>query len=263
MANKRMFSREIMESDRFVNLSQSARLLYVYINLNADDDGFTGRTRAIEYLANADDSDLQELIEADFIIRFDTGVIVVTDWKTHNTIQKDRYKETAYLDEKNMLVDGKKYKRKEMGFSSQKFAETSCKQNGNVEEERIEEVKEVRLEENRERVAVEKGEVQEGGTMEIKLSPENFGNYQPNNTEVSINACVDFYQTLVKGDVYPNNKKRIIEIAKQYGAYAFTEAIAILKRNHLDYSLDNIDEICQALTERRETVKLTRKNKKK
>lgn len=267
MANKRMFSREIMENDIFLNLSKSARLLYVYINLNADDDGFTARTRAIMSLCNADDKDLQELINTGFIIRFETGVIVVAHWNIHNTIQRDRYKETVYTYEKSLLINNKPYVCKKRDISAAEICgnslETDWKQNGNIEEERIEEVKEVRKEENRKRVAVEKGEVQEGGTIEIELPYENFNKFpQSPAPEEEIDNCIAFYEELIKGNAYPNYKQRIAETVKDCGEDIFTSAIILLKNKKLDYSLNNIIAICRAFKEGRPTVNILCKQKR-
>ena len=47
-----------------------------------------------------------------YIIPFDSGVCVIKHWRIHNYIQKDRYKETVYKEEKSYLLlkDNKSYK---------------------------------------------------------------------------------------------------------------------------------------------------------
>ena len=40
MANKRMFSKEITNTDRFQSMKLSAQALYFHLGINADDDGF-------------------------------------------------------------------------------------------------------------------------------------------------------------------------------------------------------------------------------
>jgi uncharacterized protein YbaA (DUF1428 family) len=49
------------------------------------------------------DDDLKILLAKNFLIPFETGVCVIKHWKLHNYIQKDRYKPTVYVDEKNKL----------------------------------------------------------------------------------------------------------------------------------------------------------------
>ena len=57
--------------------------------------------------ATADDMNL--LIAKRFLLTFQSGVVVIKHWCIHNTIQKDRYKETKYLEEKStLMLDGNK-----------------------------------------------------------------------------------------------------------------------------------------------------------
>lgn len=104
MAQRRMFSKKIVETDFFMEMSPTAKLLYFYLNMSADDDGFVGNPKTIKLISGATDDDLKILIAKQFIIPFDSGVIVIKDWKIHNYIRNDRYNETQYLDEKKQLV---------------------------------------------------------------------------------------------------------------------------------------------------------------
>lgn len=104
MAQRRMFSKKIIETDFFLEMSPTAKLLYFYLNMSADDDGFVGNPKTIKLISGATDDDLKILIAKQFIIPFDSGVIVIKDWRIHNYIQKDRYNKTRYLEEKSQLV---------------------------------------------------------------------------------------------------------------------------------------------------------------
>lgn len=104
MAQRRMFSKKIIETDFFLEMSPTAKLLYFYLNMSADDDGFVGNPKTIKLISGATDDDLKILIAKQFIIPFDSGVIVIKDWRIHNYIQKDRYNKTQYLEEKSQLV---------------------------------------------------------------------------------------------------------------------------------------------------------------
>lgn len=104
MANRRMFSRDIMQSDAFIELSTEARLLYVYLNLNADDDGFVDNPKGVARLAICQYSTVEELKAAGFVFECETGVFVVVHWMEHNLIRKDRHKETRFQDEKEKLA---------------------------------------------------------------------------------------------------------------------------------------------------------------
>ena len=99
-----MFSKKIVETDLFMEMSPTAKLLYFYLNMGADDDGFVGNPKTIKMISGATDDDLKILIAKQFIIPFESGVIVIKDWKIHNYIQKDRYNQTQYIKEKNQLL---------------------------------------------------------------------------------------------------------------------------------------------------------------
>lgn len=103
MAQRRMFSKKIVETDYFMEMSPTAKLLYFYLNMGADDDGFVGNPRMIKVISGATDDDLKILIAKQFIIPFESGVIVIKDWRIHNYIQKDRYNKTQYINEMSQL----------------------------------------------------------------------------------------------------------------------------------------------------------------
>ena len=111
MAQKRMFSLQVVDTDRFVEMPASAQALYFHLGMHGDDDGFVSSPRMIMRAIGCEDGDLQTLISNDFVIRFDSGVLVITDWNINNTIQKDRYHETLHRGEKSMLIidDTKRY----------------------------------------------------------------------------------------------------------------------------------------------------------
>lgn len=113
MAQRRMFSRKITESDQFLDMPMSAQVLYFHINMQADDDGFVGNAKTIKRMIGASDDDLKLLIAKQFLIPFETGIVVIRDWKIHNYIQKDRYSETFYQHEKAQLetLGNKQYQR--------------------------------------------------------------------------------------------------------------------------------------------------------
>ena len=104
MAQRRMFSKKIVETDYFMEMSPTAKLLYFYLNMGADDDGFVGNPKMIKIVSGATDDDFKLLVAKQFIILFESGVIVVKDWRIHNYIQKDRYNKTQYTDEKSQLI---------------------------------------------------------------------------------------------------------------------------------------------------------------
>jgi len=103
MAQKRMFSQQIIDSDAFLEMPLSAQALYFHLSMRADDDGFVNNPVKIGRIINASSDDLKILLAKNFIISFQNGVIVIKHWRINNYLRKDRYTETVYLDEKAQL----------------------------------------------------------------------------------------------------------------------------------------------------------------
>ena len=61
MAEKRMFSRELVESDQFLELPLSAQGLYMHICMEADDDGFVNNANRIRKVVEASQEDYRTL----------------------------------------------------------------------------------------------------------------------------------------------------------------------------------------------------------
>ena len=104
MAERRMFAKTIIDSDAFLDMPLSSQALYFHLSMRADDDGFINNPKKIQRMIGASDDDLKLLIAKRFIIPFDSGIVVIKHWKIHNYIQRDRYKETVYKDEKARLT---------------------------------------------------------------------------------------------------------------------------------------------------------------
>ena len=124
MAHKRMFSKDITESDAFADMPLSSQALYFHLGMEADDMGFVNNAKKIQRGIGASPDDLNLLIGKRFIIPFDTGVVVIKHWKINNTIKSDRNHGTKY-EEELALLDVKpngayslKNVQPELGFSS-------------------------------------------------------------------------------------------------------------------------------------------------
>ncbi len=103
MAERRMFSKKIIDSDEFLDMPLAAQALYFHLSMQADDDGFISSPKKTLRSIGASESDMELLIKKKFIIAFDSGIAAVRHWKIHNCIKKDRYKESIYLEEKRQL----------------------------------------------------------------------------------------------------------------------------------------------------------------
>ena len=104
MANRRMFSLDIIDSDAFLDMPNESQNLYFHLAMRADDDGFVNNPKKIQKVIGASDDAVKVLLAKRFILAFDSGVIVIKHWRMHNYIQNDRYKETNYKDEKAQLI---------------------------------------------------------------------------------------------------------------------------------------------------------------
>ena len=103
MAERRMFAKTIIDSDLFLDMPSSTQCLYFHLSMRADDDGFINNPKKIQRMVGSSDDDLKLLIAKNFIIPFESGVVVIKHWKIHNYIQKDRYKPTLYQNELEQL----------------------------------------------------------------------------------------------------------------------------------------------------------------
>ena len=102
MAQKRMFDKSIIRTDKFCDMSMSAKALYFILGMEADDYGFVS-PKMIMRMHNASDDDLRILIAKGFVILFDTGVVVITDWNKNNWLDKRRLVDTEYKRELRQL----------------------------------------------------------------------------------------------------------------------------------------------------------------
>lgn len=107
MAQRRMFSKKITDTDTFLDMPLSSQALYFHLNMHADDDGFVSNAKTIRRMTGASEDDLKLLLAKQFIFSFESGVVVIKDWKIHNYIRKDTYNNTIYSDEKERLVEDK------------------------------------------------------------------------------------------------------------------------------------------------------------
>lgn len=97
-----MMSKSIIKSDTFLDMPATTQNLYFHMLLDADDDGFINAPKSIMRMIGAKDDDMKMLAAKQFVIPFESGVVVIKDWKIHNYIQNDRYKPST-LSERNLL----------------------------------------------------------------------------------------------------------------------------------------------------------------
>lgn len=104
MAERRMFTKKIIDSDAFLDMPLSTQSLYFHLNMRADDDGFVNNPKKIQRMIGASEDDLKLLVAKRFILCFENGVIVIKHWRMHNLLRKDRYNPTQYAEELDTLM---------------------------------------------------------------------------------------------------------------------------------------------------------------
>ena len=130
MARKRMFDLDVISQDSFLDLPMDAIALYFLLGMEADDEGFINPKKVIKLYGGKEDS-IKILILKGYLIPFESGVVVITDWNRNNYLSKDRVKPTIYQEEKSLL----KYDE-----ITQKYTMfNKCLTNVHIEENRIEE----------------------------------------------------------------------------------------------------------------------------
>ena len=86
MAERRMFSKSIIDSDLFLDMPATTQMLYFHLAMRADDDGFINDPKRIMRMIGASDDDMRILIAKQFVILFDSGIVVIKHWRIHNYI---------------------------------------------------------------------------------------------------------------------------------------------------------------------------------
>lgn len=193
MAERRMFTKKITESDAFLEMPMSAQCLYFHLNMSADDDGFVNNPKRIQRLVGASDDDMKLLIAKSFIIVFDSGIIVIKHWKMHNYIQADRYKPTDYTDEKSML-----YLKKNKAYTlTESDMYTKCIQDVSIGKDRL----------GKDRLGKNNNKSDKTPKKFIPPTIEEVKTYcKERNNNVDAETFVDFYEA--KGWMVGKNKMK-------------------------------------------------------
>lgn len=133
MAERRMFTKKIIDSDAFLDMPLSTQALYFHLNMRADDDGFLNNPKKIQRMIGASEDDLKVLIAKRFVISFETGVVVIKHWRMHNLLRKDRYNPTQYIEEKERLFvkDNGSYTEKVIEITPENQLATTWQPTGN------------------------------------------------------------------------------------------------------------------------------------
>lgn len=149
MAERRMMSKKIIDTDNFLDMPQSTQCLYFHLLLRADDDGFIQSPKSIMRITGCKDDDLRLLNAKGFVIGFETGVIVIRHWRIHNYVQSDRYSKSELPEAKQVELKNKVYEVVQAPINTDNtYMDTKCIQNGYKMDTQIR-IDKIREEENR------------------------------------------------------------------------------------------------------------------
>lgn len=149
MAERRMMSKKIIDTDNFLDMPQSTQCLYFHLLLRADDDGFIQSPKSIMRITGCKDDDLKLLVAKGFVIGFETGVIVIRHWRIHNYVQSDRYSKSELPEAERVELKNKIYEVVEPPINPDNtYMDTKCIQNGYNPDTQIR-IDKIREEENR------------------------------------------------------------------------------------------------------------------
>ena len=96
MAERRMFSKAVVSSARFLRMPQTTRLLYYDLGMSADDDGVVEAFTVLRTTGAAED-DLRVLVSKGYVYILNEDLVsFIADWKQNNQIRKDRYHASIY-----------------------------------------------------------------------------------------------------------------------------------------------------------------------
>ncbi|MCE2281754.1 DnaD domain-containing protein [Streptococcus thermophilus] len=106
MGNRRMISKTVTQTHRFLRLPLETQALYFHLIQNSDDDGVVEAFPVIRMIG-ANEDNLGLLVIKEFLKPLnDEMVYFITDFHEQNTIKKDRYKKSVYhklLDNYNQM----------------------------------------------------------------------------------------------------------------------------------------------------------------
>ena len=141
MAQRRMIAKAVVETEWFISMPATAKSLYFYANLKADDDGVVDCMTVCCMMAGASEDDVKILEDKNYIIKARDGLWVLKHFGQNNEIKKDRYKPTIYPDAIEGLMKKKdgSYTRCIQNVSN---LDTPCLQNVSLDKNSIVESRE-------------------------------------------------------------------------------------------------------------------------
>lgn len=223
MARKRMFDKEIIIQDKFLDLAMETKALYFLLGMEADDEGFVSPKKVMRLYGGTVES-LRSLAQQGFIIPFESGVVVITDWKQNNYLDSKRIQPTLYQDEKSQLVFNTKTQKYELAANVDFSNVKQMLNNGLTNAKQM--FGENRIEEN----SIEENSIVQNSILESKSSTKTKKFIPPTldeikeycikrNNNIDPKVFYDYYNTGnwidAKGNKVKNWKQKIITWERQ------------------------------------------------
>lgn len=98
-----MFSKSVIDTERFYSLPIEAQALYFHLGINADVQGFVEPMK-IARLVGIKIEALKPLIDKKFVIPFQSGVVVITEWHINNTVRETHEAPSQYTKERESII---------------------------------------------------------------------------------------------------------------------------------------------------------------
>ncbi len=102
MAKRRCFSIDVMESTDYRRLSMEAKVLYIELMAQSDDEGVVINPSIALLIAGISESVMEELISNGFLLQVD-DIYVIRHWYRHNKIQPSKVTPSVYSEELERL----------------------------------------------------------------------------------------------------------------------------------------------------------------
>ena len=103
MGKRRMFSKDIVRSDAFLELPISSQALYFQLGMDTDDRGYISNAKSLIRMLGANQGDLEPLVGKGFVLVRGDSLLLQKHFRLNNYIQADRFKETTYLEDLKTL----------------------------------------------------------------------------------------------------------------------------------------------------------------
>lgn len=252
MAERRMFSKRIVNSARFIQMPPSTQALYFHLGLNADDDGVVEAFNIMR-LIGATEDELKILSSKGLVTVLNNDLVTyVNDWRENNSIRPDRKVNSIYKDllvkiiPEIELVEPKK--RADTKKTTGQPMDVQRTTNGRLRlgKDSIGKDKTTTLEDEFETLSQESrnSEVVGGYQKLVKIFEENsFGLISPIVAEKISAELQDFIKESGSIDEATNIIKKAMEIATLNGANNISYVFAITKKwyQHNLFTLSDVE----------------------